>query len=86
MSKQKSCESEVLYLHDRQAASEISVQELKTNLKNVKSQLVNVFAEKLELCTKLNSIEAESEKVVEKFIVVLGALKLLKELVQSKVS
>lgn len=43
------------------------MQELTAILKEVRSLLVNVAAEKLGLSTKLNAIEGKTEKIIERF-------------------
>lgn len=64
-----------------QAASDVSLQELTVDLKEVKSQLVKVTAEKLELSATLNVVEAESDNIPEQFSLVRGTGDGVKEFV-----
>lgn len=53
------CTNEPVEFHSQQIASDVSVQKLTAELKEVTFQLVTVTAEKLELSTELNDVKVE---------------------------
>lgn len=73
-------------LHKRPALSDVSVQELGTELKRVNVQLVQVTSERVELPVKLGTVTVESDKRLEDLTAGLGARDHVKRLVRCNVS
>lgn len=71
--------AELSELRKRQATSNVSVPELTTELKSVKTRLVQGTAKNLELCTKLGTVVTESDKSLEELAVVRGAVTLSRD-------
>lgn len=82
MKKLSSVANELVELSKRCVASDLSVQELTAELKEVKLQLAKVTTEKLELLTKLNAVEAEFDKRLEELAVVRGVSDRIEDLGQ----
>lgn len=71
-------------MRKRQAASDLSVQKLTTDLTKDKARFVHVTTERLELSKKLGAVAAESEnKRFEELTVVRGARDSVERLVWS---
>lgn len=64
--------NKLVVLRQRQTVSNVSVQKLPAELKEVRLQLVKVTAERLELFIKLHAIKEKSDKRLEDLAAVRG--------------
>lgn len=74
---------EVVALQERHAESDVSVQDKTAELTRIKTQLVQITTERVELSMKLDVVAAESDMSLEQLAVVRGTRDRFERLVPS---